>query len=100
VAQRTHEIGIRMALGAQRHEVVALIVRAGLRTATTGVAIGLVGVYFVGRLMHATLFGVASVDYGSFAIAAALLLSVSFMASWLPARRSARVDPMVALREE
>jgi putative ABC transport system permease protein len=100
VAQRTHEIGLRMALGAQRNEVVALMVRSGIRMAMPGLAIGLAGVYVLGRLMHSTLYGVQMVDYASTGIVAALLLAVAVLACWLPARRSAQVDPMVALREE
>jgi putative ABC transport system permease protein len=100
VVQRTREIGIRMALGAQRDEVVHLILRDGLQMMTAGMAIGLAGVYVLGRLMHSTLFGVGSVDYPSFALVAVLLFAVAILSSWIPARRSARVDPMVALREE
>ncbi|HEX4068005.1 MAG TPA: ABC transporter permease [Acidobacteriaceae bacterium] len=100
VDQRTHEIGIRMALGAQHSEVVSLIVRGGLRLALPGMAIGLAGVFILGRLLHSTLYHVGSVDYLSFTLVAALLLAVALLACWLPARRSARVDPMVALRNE
>jgi putative ABC transport system permease protein len=100
VAQRTHEIGVRMALGAQRREVVALIVRGGMRLALFGIGIGLVGAYGLGRLMHTTLYGVESADFGSLATVAALLFTVAIMACWLPARRSAAIDPMQALRSE
>jgi len=100
VAQRTHEIGIRMALGAQKSEVVALIVRGGMKLALAGTGLGLIGAYGLGRLMRSNLYGVASVDYMSFAIVAVLLLAVAWIASWVPARRSAQVDPMIALREE
>jgi putative ABC transport system permease protein len=100
VAQRTHEIGIRMALGAQKSQVVALIVRGGMKLALVGAGLGLIGVYVLGRLMRSNLYDVGSVDYLSFAIVAVLLLAVAWFASWLPARRSARVDPMIALREE
>jgi putative ABC transport system permease protein len=100
VAQRTHEIGLRMALGAQKSEVVALIVRGGVRLALPGMAIGLVGVVVLGRLMHSTLYGVGSVDYASTGLVAVVLLAVGMVACWVPARRSAQVDPMVALRDE
>ncbi|HMG87685.1 MAG TPA: ABC transporter permease [Terracidiphilus sp.] len=100
VAQRTHEVGVRMALGAHRSEVVALILRAGMRLALLGIAIGLAGAYGLGRLMHTTLYGVASADVGSLVAVAALLLAVAMLACWIPARRAARVDPMQALRAE
>jgi putative ABC transport system permease protein len=100
VARRTHEMGLRMALGAQKSEVVALMVRGGVRLALPGMAIGLAGTFVLGRLMHSTLYGVGSVDYLSTLLVAALLLAVAVFACWLPARRSAQVDPMIALREE
>jgi len=100
VAQRIHEIGLRMALGASRHEVVMLIVRRGIRLALIGIALGLAGAYGLGRLMRATLYGVQSADLGSLIAVATLLFSVALFACWLPARRSARIDPMQALRSE
>ncbi|MGA3048774.1 MAG: ABC transporter permease [Terracidiphilus sp.] len=100
VAQRTHEIGVRMALGARRSEVVVLMVRGGMRLALIGIAIGLVGAYGLGRLMRSTLYGVASADLGSLAAVAALLLAVALFACWLPARRTASIDPVQALRNE
>ena len=100
VAQRTHEIGLRMALGAQKSEVVGLIVRGGIRLALPGMAIGLAGVFVLGRLMRSTLYGVGSVDYASTALVAAVLFGVGLLACWVPARRSAQVDPMIALRNE
>jgi putative ABC transport system permease protein len=100
VAQRKHEIGLRMALGAQRNEVVMLMVRGGMKPAFIGAGIGLVGVYGLGQVMHSTLYGIGTVDFGSVAIVATLLLAVAVFASWLPARRTARIDPVIALREE
>ncbi len=100
VAQRTHEIGLRMALGAQRHDIVWLVLTDALKLALSGTAAGLVGVVILGRIMHSTLYGVNTIDGGSFVIVAALLLTVAMIASYLPARRSAKVDPMVALRSE
>jgi putative ABC transport system permease protein len=89
-----------MALGARRREVVALIVRSGMRLALVGIVIGLAGAYMLGRLLHTTLYGVESADVGSLAAVAALLLFVAAIACWLPARRSAAIDPMQALRNE
>jgi putative ABC transport system permease protein len=100
VAQRTHEVGIRMALGARKTEVVALMVRSGMRLALPGVVIGLAGVYVLGRLMHSTLYGVGTVDYGSTLLVTLVLLIVAAIACWVPARRSARIEPTIALRGE
>jgi putative ABC transport system permease protein len=100
VAQRTHEIGVRMALGAQQNDVVRLIVGSGFRMALAGLGIGLTGALVLGRLMRSTLYGVQTVDLFSLATVAVLLLAVASVACWIPARRSAAVDPMVALRDE
>jgi putative ABC transport system permease protein len=100
VAQRTHEIGVRMALGARQSEVMRLIVGGGFRMAFAGLGIGLAGALVLGRVMRATLYGVQSVDLSSLAVVAVLLLAVALVACWVPARRSAAVDPMVALRDE
>ena len=100
VAQRTHEIGVRMALGARRWEVVTLILQDGMRLALIGIAVGLAGAYGLGRLMHTTLYGVEATDLGSLLAVATLLLAVALVACWLPARRSAAIDPMQALRSE
>jgi putative ABC transport system permease protein len=100
VAQRRHEIGLRMALGAQPHQVVGLILADGMKLAFIGVGIGLVGVYLLGRLMRSTLYGIGTVDLASFSAVACLLLAAAVIASYVPARRSAKVDPMIALRQE
>jgi putative ABC transport system permease protein len=100
VAQRTHEIGVRMALGARRREVVVLIVQGGMRLALVGIGIGLAGAYGLGRLMHTTLYGVEAADAASLGAVAALLFGVAMLACWIPARRSAAIDPMLALRNE
>lgn len=100
VAQRTHEIGIRMALGAKRSNMVTLMVRSGLRLAVVGTAIGLVGALTLARLMQSTLYGVQTIDLASLSAVAVLLLSVAALACWIPARRSARIDPMRVLRQE
>ena len=100
VAQRNHEMGLRMALGAQQSDIVRLILVDGMKLTLIGVGIGLIGVLVLGRLMHSTLYGIKTVDAESFAIVAAVLLAVAMMASYIPAQRSAKVDPMVALRQE
>jgi putative ABC transport system permease protein len=100
VSRRTHEIGVRMALGAEKRDVVALMVHGGMKLALTGAALGLAGAFVLGHVMRATLYGVETMDVASFLAVTVLLLGVALLASWLPARRSARIDPMVALREE
>ena len=100
VAQRGHEMGLRMALGAPRRDVVVLILKDGMRLALWGAGLGSIGVFTLGRLMHSTLYGVNAVDPWSFAAVAVTLLAVAVLASYVPARRSAKVDPMVALRQE
>jgi putative ABC transport system permease protein len=100
VAQRTHEIGLRMALGAARNQVLGLVLKEGLQLALIGLAIGSVSACLVGRVMRSVLYGVGLVDASAFSVVAALLLSAALLACWIPARRAARVDPMVALRYE
>jgi putative ABC transport system permease protein len=100
VAQRVHEIGLRMALGASRGNVVRLILKEAMVLAFLGLGIGLVGAFFVGRAMHSTLYGVGTLDYGAIAGVALVLLSASLVASWIPARRAASVEPMKALRAD
>jgi putative ABC transport system permease protein len=100
VEQRTHEIGIRMALGARRSDVVALILKRGIRIALAGVSVGLVGALALERLMHSTLYGMQSVDLTSLSAVGAILLTVAIFACWIPARRSSGIDPMRALRSE
>jgi putative ABC transport system permease protein len=100
VAQRSQEIALRMALGANRGRVVALIVREGLVLASVGLTIGLVGAYFVGRGMQSTLYGVGKLDIAVFVSVAVVLLFTAVTACLVPARRAASVEPMQALRAE
>jgi predicted permease len=100
VTQRTREIGVRMALGSQRGQVLALILRQGVRLAIIGVAIGAMVGFAVTRLLGALLYGVPATDAAAFVGAAVLLSSAAVIASWLPARRAAGIDPVIALRAE
>jgi putative ABC transport system permease protein len=100
VTQRTREIGLRMALGAQQADVLRVIVGHGLRLMLIGLGIGVVGALIVTRWMSSVLFGVKPTDPLTFAVVALVLATVAFLASYLPARRAMRVDPMVALRYE
>jgi ABC-type antimicrobial peptide transport system permease subunit len=100
VAQRTREIGIRMALGAERRQVLRLVLREGARPVAAGVATGLLAAAAAARLLSFAIFGVRPLDPLSFGGAAAILTVIALIAIWLPARRAARVDPMVALRHE
>jgi len=100
VAQRTHEIGVRMALGAEARHVLALIVGEGARLTLIGTAIGVVAAIGLTRLMASMLFQVRPTDVATYAAVAGLLGGVSLLASYVPARRAAKVDPMVALRNE
>jgi putative ABC transport system permease protein len=100
VGERTHEIGVRMALGATRERVVRMILREGIVLAGFGLVLGLIGAYFVGRAMHSTLFGVGTIDIGAFSAVGGILLLSALVACYFPARRAAAVEPMRALRIE
>ncbi|HTX76033.1 MAG TPA: ABC transporter permease [Terracidiphilus sp.] len=100
VAQRSHEIALRMALGATRNRVVALVVGDGVILAAIGLALGLFGAYFVGRTMKSLLFGVQAMDFSAFAAVGIVLLAAAVVACFLPARRAASVNPMQVLRTE
>jgi predicted permease len=100
VAQRTSEIGIRMALGAQRADVLRLVGATGLRLAIAGTIVGAIGALALTRTMSGLLFGVSSFDVATFAAMAAILIAVALLACYVPARRASRVDPLIALRYE
>jgi putative ABC transport system permease protein len=100
VAQRTREIGIRMALGAEAIDVVKLIVRQGMTLTLAGLATGLIGACAATRLMLSVLYGVSATDAATFVVVPALLALVAFIACYLPARRATKVDPVIALQCE
>jgi putative ABC transport system permease protein len=100
VGERTHEIGIRIALGAERSNILRMILRQGLGLAIAGAVVGLVCALIVSRLMAGLLYGVRPTDPLTFLSVALLLMSVALLACYIPARRAMRVAPMVALRHE
>ena len=100
VAQRTQEIGIRMALGAQMKDIVKLVLKNGLALALIGIGVGLLGAFALTRLMSSLLFGIQPTDVPTFIIVALSLFVTALVACYLPARRATKVDPLVALRYE
>jgi putative ABC transport system permease protein len=100
VSQRTHEIGVRVALGAQLRDVLSLVVRRGVWLTVIGLAIGLVGAFGLTRVLSGVLFGVSPTDPASYIGISLVLFTVGLVASYVPARRAARVEPAVALRYE
>ncbi len=100
VAQRTHEIGLRMALGAGREQVLRLVLREGVLLTLCGLGLGLVGACVVSRVLRSLFFGVGTIDFAAFGAVGAILLVTALFACYLPARRATRVDPIQALRYE
>jgi len=100
VAQRSHEVGLRMALGAQRGDVMKLIVGQGMKLAVIGVGVGLLASVALTRLMTTLLFGVAATDFGTFAALSVMLTFIALVACSIPALRATRVDPLVALHRD
>jgi putative ABC transport system permease protein len=100
VAQRTHEIGVRLALGAPRHSILRLILGQGLKLMLVGMALGMAGSLALTRLMVSLLYGVSTTDALTFILISLILAGAALLACWLPARRATRVDPMIALRSD
>jgi len=98
--QRRHEIGIRLALGAGTPDVLRLVVGQGMRLVLLGLAAGLLGAWLLSRVLASQLFGITAQDPLTYATVALLLGSVALVATWVPARRATRVDPMISLRVE
>ena len=100
VSLGTHDIGVRMALGAQRSSILGMVVRQGLELTGAGIVIGLIGAAVLTRVMASLLFGVSAMDLVTFSTVPVILAATAALACYLPALRATRVDPVIALREE
>jgi putative ABC transport system permease protein len=100
VTQRIPEIGIRLTLGAQRGEILAMVIRQGLQLACCGVVAGVAGALLLTRLLAQFLYGVAVTDLATYIVVSVLLVAVAVIACYIPARRATRIDPIAALRSE
>jgi len=100
VSQRTHELGVRVALGATGDRIARMVIGEGLALTAVGIAIGALASVLAGRLVSSLLFGVSALDPMTIGGVGVVLVSVAALASWIPARRAARVDPLVAMRGE
>jgi putative ABC transport system permease protein len=99
-SRRIHELGIRIALGAQRNDILRMTLNEGMRLVLFGLGLGVIGAFILTRFLRSLLFNVTATDPLVFASIAALLAAVALLACYIPARRATRVDPLVALREE
>jgi ABC-type antimicrobial peptide transport system permease subunit len=100
VAQGAHDIGVRMALGAERRKILLMILRQGAELTVAGSVLGLIGAVLLTRVMESLLFGVSATDLATFSFVPVLLVATAMLASYVPALRATRVDPVVALRDE
>ena len=100
VTQGTHDLGVRIALGASRSSILAMVLKQGMAVAGIGIGVGVVGAFVVTRVMESLLFGVSSTDAFTFGAVAGFLVVVALLATYVPGWRATRVDPLVALREE